>query len=182
MKRSVALLAFLFGLGLAAIPGSAQTAKPPALRLLLNEVQPGSMSTEQYCALVFDDRRFHLEKATLHHGKESERKVSEGELSEPDWNALGGILDGKEFRELKVRPQVAPLVMQDSHPYNISVARDGKFENMEFLDAKSLRPYEPQIKPLLQWWKSLRGRRMPESNAPADGRCALDNTHAIVSQ
>src|SRR5271163_1777586 len=180
-KRHVRLLAFLMGLGLATIPASAQPPKPRALRLLLNEVQPGAMSTEQYCTLVFADRRFHLEKATLHHGKDSERKVYEGELSETDWNALSGILDSQGFRDLKVPQGVAPLVMEDSHPYTISVAREGNFQNMEFLNGKSMKPYESQIKPLLQWWKSLRGRRMPESGA-ADTRCVLDNSHPVVSQ
>ncbi len=97
---------------------------------------------------------------------------------------LGGTfnLDGKEFRDLKVPRTVPPLVMQDTHPYTISVARDKNFQNMEFLDAKSLKPYEPQVKPLLQWWKSFRGHRSPESSLPPDPKCALDNTHAIFSQ
>jgi len=182
MTRPVRFLAFLLGSGLTAIACSAQTPKPPSLWLLLNEVQPGAMSTEQYCTLVFMDHHFHTEKSIFQRAKESERKIYEGNLAEADWNALSGILDSKEFRELKVPPSVPPLVMQDTHPYNISVARDGKFENMEFIDGKSLKPYESQIKPLLQWWKSFRGRRTPESNASADSRCALDNSHAIISQ
>ncbi|MFZ0797225.1 MAG: hypothetical protein WCA13_19720 [Terriglobales bacterium] len=182
MTATARFLAFLLGLLLAATVASGQASNPPALRLLLNEVQPGSLSTEQYCTLVFTDRHFHMEKATLQHGRDSDRKTYEGELSEADWNALGGILDRKEFRELKVPPSIAPLVMQDTHPYTISVARDGNFQNMEFLNGKSLKPYEPQIKPLLQWWKSFRGRRLPESNAPADKRCALDNSRAVISQ
>jgi len=182
MTSTVRFLAFLLGLGLATTAASGQASNPPALRLLLSEVQPGSLSTEQYCTLVFVDRHFHMEKATLQHGRDSDRKVYQGELSEADWNALGGILDSKEFRELKVPQNVSPLVVQDSHPYNISVARDGDFQNLEFLNGKSLKPYEPQIKPLLQWWKSLRGRRLPESHTPADPRCALDNAHAVFSQ
>ena len=181
MTVSVRRLIFLFASGLASIAASAQSQQPP-IRLLLNEVQPGSMSTEQFCTLFFADRRFHTEKATLRHGKDLDRKVYEGELSEADWNALGGILDSKEFRELKVPPTVAPLVTQDTHVYDISVARDGNYENMEFLNAKSLKPYEPQVKPLLQWWKSFRGRRLPESKAPVNQSCSLDNTHAVIDQ
>jgi len=180
MTTLVRFLALLVLLGLAA--ASAQIPHPPELRLLLNEVQPGSLSALQYCALVFTDHHFHLEKATLQHGKDSERKIYEGEISEADWSALNLIIDSKEFQELKVSPSIAPLVMQDTHPYTISVARDGNFQNLEFLNGKSLKPYEPQIKPLLQWWKSFRGRRMPESNAPADPRCTLDNSHAVISQ
>jgi len=75
-----------------------------------------------------------------------------------------------------------PPVMQDTHPYTISVARNNNFQNMEFLDAKSLKPYEPQVKPLLQWWKAMRVRHMPESSSSADTRCALDKTHAVFSQ
>ncbi len=182
MTKPIRFFSILLGLGLATIAGSGQVPAKPAIRLLLSEVMPGAMSADQYCTLVFADHRFHSEKASRHHGKDVERKVYEGELSEAEWNALGGILDSKEFRELKVPQSVPPLVMQDTHPYTISVARDRSYQNMEFLDSKSLKPYEPQIKPLLQWWKSLRGRRLPESNAPASEKCALDSTHAIIAQ
>ncbi len=182
MTKPVQFLCIVLGLALATTAGSGQGPNPPTIRLLLNEVQPGSLSADQYCTLVFTDRHFHSEKASLHHGKDTDRKIYEGELSETEWNALGGILDSKEFRELKVPQSVPPLVMQDTHPYNISVVRDGKYQNMEFLDGKSLKPYESQVKPLLQWWKSLRGRRIPGSNAPANERCSLDSLHAVFSQ
>jgi hypothetical protein len=182
MTRPFTFLFFVLGLALATTAGSSQQPTPPAIRLLLSEVQPGSLSADQYCTLVFTDHHFHSEKASRHHGKDTDRKVYEGELSEADWNALGGIIDSKEFRELKVPQSVPPLIMQDTHPYTISVARDGSYQNMEFLDSRSLKPYEPQIKPLLQWWKSLRGRRIPEAHAPANERCSLDSTHAVFSQ
>ncbi len=182
MTRPFRFFAFLLGLGLATTTGSGQAPTTPAVRLLLSEVQPGSLSADQYCTLVYTDHRFHSEKASRHHGKDTDRKVYEGELSEAEWNALGGILDSKEFRELKVPGTVPPLVMRDTHPYTISVARDHNYQNMEFLDSKSLKPYEPQVKPLLQWWKSLRGRRLSESNAPSAEKCSLDSTHAIFSQ
>jgi len=140
------------------------------------------MSAPQYCTLVFNDRHFHTEKADVKQGRDSDRKVYEGQLSDTDWNALVGIIDSVAFRDLKVPGTVPPPVMQDTHPYTISVARDHNFQNMEFLDNKSLKPYESQVKPLLQWWKSFRGQRTPESSAYADARCALDKTHAIFSQ
>ncbi len=182
MTRSIRFFSFLLGMGLAATAGSAQPPAHAGLRVLLNEVQPGSMSAPQYCTLVFNDRHFHTEKAELKHGRDSDRKVYEGQLTDTDWNSLVAIIDGKEFRDLKVPRTVPPLVMQDTHPYTISVARDKNFQNMEFLDAKSLKPYEPQVKPLLQWWKSFRGHRSPESSSPPDPKCALDSTHAIFSQ
>jgi hypothetical protein len=95
---------------------------------------------------------------------------------------LGGIIDSKEFRELNVPQAVPPLVIQDAHTFTISVARETKFQNMEFLNNKSRKPYESQLKPLLQWWKSFRGGRMIESKASPDGRCSLDDSHAIFSQ
>src|SRR5260370_1537018 len=166
MTRPFRFFAFLLGLGRARATGSGQAPSTPAVGLLLSEVRAGSVSADQYCALVYTDHRFHSEKASRHHGKDTDRKVYEGELSEAEWNALGGILDSKEFRELKVPGTVPPLVMQDTHPYTISVARDKNFQNMEFLDSKSLKPYEPQVKPLLQWWKSLRGRHLSEPTPP----------------
>jgi hypothetical protein len=159
-----------------------QTPSAPQIRVLLSEVQPGSFSADQYCTLVFADHRFHSEKASRHHGKEVERKVYEGELSETEWNSLDAIVDSKELVDLRVPPTVPPLIMQDTHPYNISIERRGVYQNMEFLDSKSLKPYEPQIKPLLQWWKSLRSRRIPESNAPPNPSCSLDSTHGVFGQ
>ncbi len=181
MTRSMTILSFVLAIGLAASAGSNETAKGAALRLLLSEVQPGPMATQQYCMLVFDDRHFHAEKAERKLGKDRERKVYEGQLSDTDWNALIAILDTKEFRELKVPPSGALLVIQNAHPYTISVAREKEFQNMEFLTQESLKPYESQVKPLLRWWKLSRSGHMVESNAPVDSRCSLSNDNAVFN-
>lgn len=182
MPRELPILCLILLSGLAALAGSDQPPNKTAFRLLLSEVQPGSMATQQQCTLVFTDRRFHHETASRKRGRDFDRKVYESELSEGDWNALSAILDSKEFRDLNVPRGVPPLVMQDSHIYTISVAREGRFQNMEFLDKKSRKPYESQLKPLFEWWKSMRGRHMSESPAPADGHCSLENNDAIFSQ
>jgi len=171
----------LLGIELAAGTGSHQPASNADLRLLLSEVQAGSMASEHYCTLVFADRRFHAEWAARKLGKDRARKVYEGELSAADWNALGAILDGKDLKELNVPQSVPPLVIQDVHSYTISVARANKFQNFEFLDNKSRKPYDRQLRPLLQWWKSFRHEYTVESEAPPDGRCGLDSTHAVFS-
>ena len=140
------------------------------------------MASEQYCTLVFADRHFHSEKASRKMGKDRDRKVYEGQLSEADWDALGGILENKEFRGLVVPQGMTPLIIQDAHTVTISVARDATFQNMEFLDNKSRKPYEAQLKPLLGWWKTLRGGHLPESKVAPDPKCSLDSTHAVFSQ
>jgi hypothetical protein len=183
MRRHIAILCGVLALGLAvAMLGQNEGAKGAAVRLQLNEVQVGSMAADQYCTVVFADRHFHSEKANRHHGKDTDRKVYEGELSEADWNALGGIIDSDGFRALNVPQSVPPLVIQDAHTITIGVARGLKFQNMEFLDDKSRKPYEAQLKPLLQWWKSLRGQRASESKAAPDARCALDSSNPVFSQ
>jgi hypothetical protein len=183
MTRSLAILCGVLGIGLvAAVAGQSEVAKGAAVRLQLNEVQPGTMASEQYCTVVFADRHFHSEKATRSRGKDTDRKVYEGELSEADWNVLGGIIDSEGFRGLNVPQGVPPLVIRDAHTVTISVARGTRFQNMEFLDNKSRKPYESQLKPLLRWWKSFRGERVPESKAAPDARCSLDDTNAVFSQ
>jgi hypothetical protein len=178
----ITILCGVLGIGLAAAAFPDEMAKGTAVRLILSEVQAGSMASEQYCTLVFADRHFHYEKASRKMGQDRDRKVYEGELSQSDWDALTGILDSKEFRELNVPPEVPPLVIEDAHTFTISVARGSKFQNMEFLDNKSRKPYEVQLKPLLRWWKSFRGSRMAESKAPPDAKCSLDSTHGVYSQ
>ena len=181
MLRKVLIVVNVLGAVLAcAAPDPPAKASP--IRLFLSESQAGATQVQQYCAVVFADRRFHYERASIHHGKDVDRKVYEGEFSEADWNALGGVLDASDFRALNVPREVAPLVMQDSHVYTISVAREAHFQNMEFLDEKSLRPYEAQVKPLLEWWKSFRGHRMSQSRVPADAHCLPDNIHTVFSQ
>lgn len=183
MTRPIAVFCGVLGIGLAAaVAGQNEAAKNAAVRLQLNEVQAGSMASEQYCTVVFADRRFHSEKASISRGKDRDRKVYEGELSEADWNALGGIIDSDGFRALDVPPGVPPLVIQDVHSVTISVARGAQFQNLEFLDNKSRKPYDTQLKPLLQWWKSFRGERSAESKAGPDARCALDSTHGVLAQ
>jgi hypothetical protein len=183
MRRQIAILACVLAVAFAmAMLGQDEVAKGAAVRLQLNEVQAGSMASEQYCTVVFADHHFHSEKANRSHGKDTDRKVYEGQLSEADWNSLGGIIDSDGFRALNVPQEVPPLVIQDAHTITISVARGARFQNMEFLDNKSRKPYETQLKPLLQWWKSFRGERPAESKAAPDARCALDSTHAVFSQ
>ncbi len=182
MTRSVVILCVVLEIGLAAAAVPDETAKRMAVRLLLSELQAGSMASEQYCTLVFEDRHFHYEKASRKTGQDRDRKVYEGELSQADWDALTGILDRKEFRELNVPQGVPPLIIEDAHTFTISVARGNKFQNMEFLDSKSRKPYDSQLKPLLRWWKSVRHERMVESKEPPDARCSLDSTHAVFSQ
>jgi hypothetical protein len=166
-------LCVLLGMGLTAA-GPNEPKAAPALRLLILEDQPGAMSSQQYCMLVFADRHFHAEKAIRKMGRDQDRKVYEGELAEGDWNALDGIIDSEEFRKLDVPASTVPPVVQDAHAYSISVVRDNTFQNMEFLDNKSRRPYESSLKPLLQWWKSVRSRHLVETGA-RDSRCSPGN-------
>jgi len=152
------------------------------LRVFLNEIQPGVMSSPQYCLLVFDDHHFHTEKANIKDQRATDRKVSDGQLSDKDWSALVAIIDSEQFRDLNVPQSVPPSVMQDTHPYTIGIARGKNFQNMEFLDAKSMKLYEAEVKPLLQWWKAVRSKRMESKPSDSDSRCTLDNSHAIFAQ
>ena len=175
------LILLILHLGLAA---TAELGPPSsnAFVLRISEVQPGALATEQRCTLVFSDRRFHHEAASSKHGRDNNRRVFEGTLSEADWNTLTGLLESKAFHDLNVPTAVAPLVTQDTHIYAISVARGGRFQNIEFLNDKSRRPYEAQLKPLLQWWKSFIGRHIAESHAPANPHCSMDANNALFSQ
>ncbi len=173
---------FYFVMAALILTATAQQPNQSPLRIFINEVQPGAMSAPQYCTLIFNDHRFHTERADIKQGNSADRKIYEGQMSDADWNALGSIIDSASFRDLKIPLTVPPPVMQDTHPYTISVARDKAFQNMEFLDQKSLKPYEAQVKPLLQWWKSFRGKASTASVASPDSRCKLDNTHAVFAQ
>src|SRR5437764_3905176 len=102
-------------------------------------------------------------------------------MSEADWNTLSTILEDKALRDLNVQQGVTPLMIEDAHTFTISVARDAKFQNMEFLDNKSRKGYETQLKPLLGWWKTFRSRHIAESRISPDSSCSLDNGHAVYS-
>jgi hypothetical protein len=180
MKSQATILSVLLGIGLLANAASDQAAKSDVLRLLMSEVQPSMATSEQYCMLVFDDHRFHVEKAHRARGKDQDRKAYEGRLSDQDWNALNEILDARDFRELRV-PRMPALVVENSHPYTISVARQKGFQNMEFLTKESLKPYQSELKPLLRWWKSAREVHSPDWNADVDSRCSLNDADAIFN-
>ena len=181
MKLPVTIISVLLGMSLVAAAGSNDATTGSALRLLLSEVQPGVLGSEQHCMLVFDDHHFHAELARRKRGKDEDRKVYQGQLSDAEWNALNAILDSKQFRELQVPRSMQALVVQDPHPYTISVSREGGFQNMEFLTKESLKPYESQLKPLLQWWKSSRNFHSDQSNAAVDSRCSLSDTNGIFN-
>jgi hypothetical protein len=175
------ILTILLALSMYASAAPNDRGTGPGLRLLLSELQPGSLASEHYCMLVFDDHSFHSERAHRTRGRDQERKVYEGQLSDVDWNTLTAILDTKKFRELRVPPGTPSLVVHDTHPYTISVARQSGFQNMEFLSKASIKPYESEIKPLLQWWKNIRSAPMHESEAPPDSRCSLTEGNAVFS-
>jgi len=179
MKTVARVLIVFLGMILLANAGSAE--QGAALHVLLSEVRPGSMGTEHYCMLVFDDHHFHAEKALRRLGKDRERMVYEGQLSDSDWSALTAIVDAKQFRELRVPPSPPALVVSDPHPYTISVARSGGFQNMEFLTKASLKPFEAEVKPLLRWWDVSRNQRTTPSEAPVDARCSLNDATGIFS-
>ena len=176
------MLSVVLGIGLAANASPHKPVKDASLRLFLSEVRPGALASEHYCMLVFDDHRFHAERAhRANGGRDQDRKVYEGELSDSEWDALTAIVDTKQFRELRVPASVPAIVVHDAHPYTISIARQSGFQNMEFLTKESLKPYESELKPLLQWWKSWRGAPMREAEAPADSRCSLSNANGVFN-
>ena len=167
-------------MGFSLCAGQTQPKTDRSLRLMMTESQPGTMSTEQFCILVFTDRTFHAEKANRKMGKDRDRRVYGGRVAEVDWNALEPILDAKEFRDIKVSRSAPPLMIENSHPYTISVAREKGFQNMEFLNTDGIKPHERQVKPLLQWWKSFRAH-MSESKELPDVRCLPDSNKGIFS-
>lgn len=181
MKSQVTILSVLLTIGLLAHAASDQAARSDALRLLISEVQPSMASSEQYCMLVFDDHHFHLERAHRVRGKDQDRKAYEGHFSDRDWNALNDILDSKQFRDLHVPPSMPALVVQNLHPYTISVARQKGFQDMEFLTKDSLKPYESEMKPLLRWWKSARDLHAADTNTPVDSRCSLTDANGVFT-
>ncbi len=180
--RKIAFVLIVPAFLLSATAAYSQRPQTPPLRMFLNEIQPGVMSSPQYCLLVFDNHHFHAEKANIKNQQATDRKVFEGQLSDKDWSALVAIIDSQKFRDLKVPQSVPPLVMQDTHPYTISIARDKNFQNMEFLDSKSMKPYEAEVKPLLRWWKEMRTERVESRTSDPDSRCTLDNSHAVFAQ
>lgn len=182
MVRRMLFLCCLGAIGLVAEQVVHNPVHEAAVRVQLNEVRAGSMSSEQYCTIIFADRRFHSEKATRSRGKDVDRKIYEGELAQADWDRVSEILERKDFLELNVPLGVPPLVIEDAHTITISVARGAKFQNMEFLDNKSRKPYDSQLMPLLQWWKAFRRERRPQSEAPPNSHCSLDSNRGIFSR
>jgi hypothetical protein len=135
MTRLISILTLVFGIGVAS-SAAGDHAKP---RLMLTESAPGTMSSLQYSLLVFPDRSFHAERATRKSGRDRDRNAYEGQLSESDWSSLTAILDAKDFREMNVLRSAAPLIVENSHPYTISVAREKSYQNVEFLTNESMK-------------------------------------------
>jgi len=123
-------------LGLTATAVSGQAPANAPLKIFLNEVQAGVMSSPQYCTLVFDNRRFHSEKADIKPGSDTGRKIYEGQLSDSDWNALIAVIDSPAFAISKFA-NCPPLVMPRYPPYTISIARDKDFQNMSSWTTKA---------------------------------------------
>src|SRR5215469_7127196 len=109
MIRYSSMILALLTVTLAFLAGAEEPPQASVLRLLFSEVQAGAMASEQYCALVFVDRRFHYEKASRNVGRDREREIYEGQLSQTDFDTLMSILDSKDFRDLNVPQEAAPV-------------------------------------------------------------------------
>src|SRR5512138_2049663 len=100
MKRLLLFAALLFLTFVAANAGDEK--KAPAIVARVSEVKPGSVTTDHRCVLILPDHRFHLERATRKRDKDLMRKVYEGQLTQPEWDELIGILNAADFKALAV--------------------------------------------------------------------------------
>jgi hypothetical protein len=157
-----------------------QPAAVPAYYFRLSEVKYGSMAAEQRCVVVAPDRKFHFEHANRKQGRDLTRKVYEGELSPAEWDAFLRMIEAKDFRELKVQPQMRSPIVENLDLVQISAWRDKGYQNLEFLDKKARAPYEATLKPVLAWWKEFSSRKLNASSAAASKYCAMESNDNVL--
>ena len=174
MKPARLLLVLLFALACAA-----QDQPHPVFLARFADMKFGVMASTQRCALIFADHTFHFEHADVHRGKDLKRKVYDGTFTPAEWDALMAVLDAKPLHDLNVPPQPT-MVVEDLDLFSMNVWRGDYYQNLEFLDKNSRKPYQSTLKPVLHWWKSFVGRKMTEGAKPSP-HCANSQENMIFA-
>ena len=116
------------------------------------------MGTNEMCVLIYLDGRYHAERTYRKQDEPTEKEVYEGSLSADDMQKLDHLLDAPELRALKSPLAPRRIMVDDLHLVQISIARQEGIQELRY-ETDAIRKHDDaRLKPLLEWWKSLRSR------------------------
>jgi hypothetical protein len=157
--------------------GWAQTLQPGhpnsnLKRLRLTEARSGIMGTNEICVLVYLDSRYHAERTYRKLDEPTDKEVYEGSLGPEGFQRLNQILDAPELKSLKSPAEPRRIMVQDMHLVQVDIARPEGIQELHYLTDAGRKHDNAVLKPLLEWWKTLRSHYPAPSPEGKMTRCA----------
>jgi len=119
-----------------------------------------------------------MEKGWASQGLEVETKVYIGAISELELQKLQGILNDKEFREIKTSSHRSLLLRrynnggdEDLQSLHITVPRESGTQDVDFELAADFMPFKKTLKPFDEFLTNLLKQKLPMAASEVPNNC-----------
>jgi hypothetical protein len=179
LRRSPILLTTLLALSL-----SAQ--QKPTIRYIGPMLRVDQMTDEtngfvHFCVAVKQDGAFHMEREFSGYDAGSKIKVFEGKLEEQELEQVKNFVNTDDFRSIKNKPRTGMVRMNDSEMLTVSVLRDEARPQFFSLAGEDQKPYKNALKPLHEWLKSLKKRKLQEAKEVKPTNCNPEDVEKLLN-
>jgi len=151
-QRSLCVIALILAALATSWAGDQQGVTPVTVPYLLRMEQ--LQADKDVCVLVRRDGQYHLERLHPYGMGVSEGKLSNGELA-----SLETLLTKDRLFQLQQSDLAGPNAAENLDKLFVSVLRPGHWQNLEFDSARSRKPYEEFLSPLLKWLDDVQKKK-----------------------
>ncbi|HTT22142.1 MAG TPA: hypothetical protein VMG82_24655 [Candidatus Sulfotelmatobacter sp.] len=126
------------------------------------------------CVLVYPDGKYHMERnfrGMTNSASNTDTKVVLDTLPEADYKALRAVLDDGEFVAIKTGELSQDKMGKEMDTLLVSVPREHEVQNIAFNNADERKPFEKDLKPLLNFLKNLQKRKAPVAKTEKSNNC-----------
>jgi hypothetical protein len=92
-------------------------------------------------------------------------------LPDDSFKRLQAILDDPDFQKIDTPPSRGGVI-QNMDTLIVSIPREHSLQNMYFMTANERRPYERDLKPLMNWMKEVEKRKVRAIKEKTSDNCA----------
>ncbi|MFZ0284730.1 MAG: hypothetical protein WAL32_05825 [Terriglobales bacterium] len=92
-------------------------------------------------------------------------------LPDDTYKRLQAILDNADFQKISTPPSRGGVI-QNMDTLIVSIPREHSMQNMYFMTANERRPYEKDLKPLMNWMKDVQKLKVHALKEKASDNCA----------
>ena len=123
------------------------------------------------CILVFPDGHYRMERSfqSNQFGR-GEDKIYLDTLPEGNVKELQAALENEQFQRINTGEARGGMV-QDMDMLSVTVPREHVLQNITFVNAAARKPFEKELKPFLNWVKTVQKRKVPPAKTETANNC-----------